>query len=464
MHVQDLLKNARAIHAVPIHAAPTSRSSQRNRPWLPALVIGALVSAVSAACSSSPPGTDNSSDANGSGSTGSGTDSGSGSTGSGTDSGSGGAGSGTDSGSTSGGSGNTVNDPNDACGLSTTGNGSGHLGGSSGAVVPGFESCSGVSFESEASESDIFFLVDRSVSMGEHRVSDAAGAPTRWEALTVALKQFFADPASDRLRVGLGFFPKFGDESCDVDAYATPDVEIDFLSENADALIAAIDENTSEDADGDLFPRYGGLTPSVPAYQGALTYAKQWAEDHPERPTVVVFATDGYPTDPTAAEDACDDTSISTLEDLAEEYVSGEPRISTFVVGIGEVSNLKRVADAGGTKNAFFVNDCPTAVEDLAISLKRVANSPALCGFDLPEPPAGQTLDIDEVNMVFTPRNGAPELIYKVPTTGNCGTKGGWFYDNANEPTKILVCPQTCSLFGGGTIEIVVGCESQILG
>jgi len=440
-----------------------------RRPVFAAFWTLAITGSISLACSNDPAdsSTDSSTDS-GTGATGNGTGAsgnGSGASGNGTDSGVGGTGqSSGGSSSSTGGSGQTNNDPDDACGSSTD-PGSGNMGGSGSGSLPEFDGCTGASYESEASEADIFFLVDRSVSMGDHNVVESnPDSPTRWEALTVALKDFFNDPASENLRVGLGFFPKFGDETCDVDAYATPDVEIDFLTTNADPLTAAIDENTSEASDGSLFPTYGGLTPSLPALTGALTYAQQWATDHPERPVVVVFATDGYPTDPTSeVVDDCDDTAISSLEAVAAEFLAGDPRISTFVVGIGEVSNLKRVADAGGTNDAFFVNDCPTAIEDLTTSLKRVANSPALCGFDIPEPPLGQTIDPDEVNMVFTPKDGAPEIIYKMPDSGNCGS-GGWYYDNNNEPTQIMVCPETCSMFGGGTIEVVVGCESQVLG
>lgn len=446
--------------------------SSFKRPIFAAFWLGAIVCSVSLACSSDPmdSGNDNGSDNGSDNGNDSGTDSGTGGNGSGTgasgngtDSGAGGNGSGTGGSSSSTGGSGSSNDPDDACGSSDD-PGSGNLGGSGSSELPEFDDCTGASYESEASEADIFFLVDRSVSMGDHNVVEAdPDSPTRWEAITTSLKDFFNDPSSENLRVGLGFFPKFGDETCDVDAYATPDVEIDFLSTNADPLTAAIDENTSERTDGSLFPTYGGLTPSVPALTGALTYAQQWADEHPERPVVVVFATDGYPTDPTTDADDCDDTAISSLEAVAEEFLNGDPRISTFVVGIGEVSNLKRVADAGGTNDAFFVNDCPTAVEDLTESLKRVANSPALCGFDIPEPPLGQTIDPDEVNVVFTPKNGSPEIIYKMPDSGNCGS-GGWYYDNNEEPTEIRVCPETCSMFGGGTIEIIVGCESQILG
>jgi len=39
------------------------------------------------------------------------------------------------------------------------------------------------------------------------------------------------------------------------------------------------------------------MTPTVPALQGAINYAKAYAPQHLDRKTIVVFATDGMPTE-----------------------------------------------------------------------------------------------------------------------------------------------------------------------
>src|SRR5690606_25562978 len=211
-----------------------------------------------------------------------------------------------------------------------------------------------------------------------------------------------------------------------------------------------------------------GFTPAVPAVAGALAYAKDWAENNPERPTMLVWAADGYPTDPTEDVDGCDDITIGSLEALAEEYATGSPRVGTFVVGLAELPNLKRVAQKGGTERAFFVSECETAVEDLLASLKRVSSSPALCEFHVPEPEDGGLVDTNLVNVTFTPDGGKAEIVYRVASSADC-TSGGWYYSGqamsaggasgASEEHIIRVCPQTCGRFGGGTVDIVVGCQ-----
>src|SRR5690606_28720627 len=142
--------------------------------------------------------------------------------------------------------------------------------------------------------------LDRSSSMGEHKVGSDADAPTRWEAITAALKEFLNAPEAAALRIGLQYFPLMGEmgaTECSAEGYASPTIPIALMTdEHRNALIESIDESFT-----------AGLTPAVPALDGALRYARQWAEDHPDRPMVVIWAADGYPTE-------CDDTSITTLE------------------------------------------------------------------------------------------------------------------------------------------------------
>ncbi len=410
------------------------RSSQLRQRLTTSLLATALAFGV--ACGSDK---DDGSNGGGGGS-GSGNGNATGSGGANDGSGGDGAGTGSAGGMSSGtgGSGGSTNPNNTACGLASRP-------GTSGSTPDEFKGCTGISMEAEAVAADIFILLDRSTSMGDHRVSSEEDAPTRWEAITGALAEFISAPETANLRVGLQYFPRFetgsGALECSSDGYAAPAVPIDRVTDDhRDALLAEIES---------LYPH--GLTPAVPAVAGALQYAKEWAEEHQDRPTVLVWAADGFPTE-------CDDTSISTLEDLAEEYGNGTPRVATFVVGLGPVANLKRVADAGGTE-AFFVSDCPTAVEDLLAALKRVSSSPTLCEFEVPPPPAGEFIDPEQVNVTFTTSTGATEVVRKVPSVDSC-SGGGWYFDDPEEPSTIHICPSSCGRFGGGSIDIVLGCAS----
>ena len=60
-----------------------------------------------------------------------------------------------------------------------------------------------------------------------------------------------------------------------------------------------------------------------------------------------------------------------------------------------------------------------------------------------------------------------PPDAYNVPYVGSaqdCPAGGvGWYYDDPQAPTQILLCPDTCSTLSQdteGTVKIVVGCET----
>lgn len=350
---------------------------------------------------------------------------------------------------------NNNNKGNSACGLAA--GDSDFFGNADINDVEGLDVCGGETREVESVAADIFILLDKSTSMSD-KTSKEDGAPTRWEALTTSLKEFFVASESQNLRVGIQYFglPATNDSaasdqglSCDPEEYAEPDVEIAILKDNADAMVASIDDHAPD-----------SLTPTHAALEGALMYTKKWAEDHPDRPAVLVLATDGYPT-------VCEDTSINGLEDLVEAYANptdGSPAVPTFVLGIGEVSNLERVAAKGGTGNAFFVADCPTATDDLLAALKRVANSPAACEFELPESnEGGQVVSCDKVNVIYQQSGTSiTESIPHVGSEGECTSAGGWYYSDTSctpEETQILICPSSCRKLGGGSVRLVVGCD-----
>jgi hypothetical protein len=67
------------------------------------------------------------------------------------------------------------------------------------------------------------------------------------------------------------------------------------------------------------------------------------------------------------------------------------------------------------------------------------------------------------VNVWFTPQGGAEEIIYKVGGAAACDPNlGGWYYDNPNNPTEIILCPKSCEAIGGskGNIRIELGCTT----
>src|SRR6185436_16340322 len=67
-------------------------------------------------------------------------------------------------------------------------------------------------------------------------------------------------------------------------------------------------------------------TPTQPALQGAIEYARQWKQQHQDHTVVVVLVTDGQP-----------NTCNSTVQAVAQAAANGAgnvPQIPTFVIGV----------------------------------------------------------------------------------------------------------------------------------
>ena len=94
-----------------------------------------------------------------------------------------------------------------------------------------------------------------------------------------------------------------------------------------------------------------------------------------------------------------------------------------------------------------------------------VLESKALdCSWPIGEPPEGQVFASDLVNVEYTP-GGSDDTqpIYHVDTAGDCGSQGGWYYDDNLSPQSIHVCPTTCDAIKAdleGKIDILFGCHT----
>ncbi|MES1178158.1 MAG: vWA domain-containing protein [Myxococcales bacterium] len=317
-----------------------------------------------------------------------------------------------------------------------------------GAAGAADEACAGVSQEAEPVPVDLFIMMDRSISMNEPL---ANGTGTRWSALRDAVEQFVTKLGTTDIRAGIAFFNRTGarDDSldCDVGFYAQPQVEIGPLAQVGAALVSAIDRTAP-----------GGLTPTLPALQGALQHARQWATAHPGRATSVVLVTDGFPTQCQSP------VSINAIADVAREAHENAPYVRTFVVGLAAGFNLDAIAQAGGTTAAYLVDES-NIVESFSHTLSNISDSRLGCSYDIPAPPNGSTLiDDDKVQLVYTPSVGDVEEVPRLLSADACGRNpnGGWYFDDPNQPTKIAVCPCTCARFAAGRVDLKLGCEPYV--
>ena len=285
----------------------------------------------------------------------------------------------------------------------------------------------------------LVFMIDRSGSMGNG--GQGQNLAVRWTPVVSGLKSFFSDAASSNLSGSLAFFPipDGNDSECTTSFYQTPVVAMTTLP-NTTAFATALDGTGP-----------AGGTPTEPALKGALDYARTIKGQG--KNVAVVLATDGQPNDCSS-----DVTGVGNIAQAG----AGEG-IKTYVIGVGpSTGNLDSIAAKGGSTSAIMIptNNPSQVSADLIKALGGIAASLLGCTYTLPNPPAGQTLDISKVNVNYTPANGALQTL---PYSADCSNKGGWHYDNTAAPKEILLCDEMCQTAkssAGAKLDVIFGCKT----
>ena len=81
------------------------------------------------------------------------------------------------------------------------------------------------------------------------------------------------------------------------------------------------------------------------------------------------------------------------------------------------------------------------------------------CEWEIPEV---ENFDADQVNVQWRSDNGS-QAFSNVDTLADCEEGHGWYYDDNENPTKVLVCPTTCTLLQSdpnAKLELLFGCET----
>lgn len=317
----------------------------------------------------------------------------------------------------------------------TSGSGGGLIleGGPGDGALTDANACATETQKAEPLPLDIYIMLDKSGSM----------LGTKWTSTVSAINSFVNDAQSAGIGVGLDFFPD--NPECSIGTYSTPSVPIATLPGNAPNISSALSSTGPS-----------GGTPTLPAMQGALTYAQTHAIKNPDHVVVIVLATDGQPND-------CN-SSVGGVSGIAQQGVNGSPKILTFVIGVGSaLSNLNQIAQAGGTNSAFIVDTSGNVGQQFIDALNAIRGAALACEYLIPKPQTG-TVDPTKVNVTFTPDGGQPETWPKYANEAACPPTGnGWYYDNDVAPTKILLCPGTCSMVKNtkGQVDVLFGCATK---
>jgi hypothetical protein len=282
-------------------------------------------------------------------------------------------------------------------------------------------------------------------------------------------------------------------DECDGSGHRIPAVDMGPLPDNANAIISSL---------GQTGPN--GNTPTVGALTGGTQYCADYQLANPGVRCVVVLVTDGQPNGcglssqcPNSNSNDCvDPNSASVLTPIASTaFNDPNNSVMTFTVGMQGVTTdgftlLDAIAVAGGsdcTPGSAGDEACDVSTggaQSLLDALNTIRQSVQVsdtsststtqtttttstlpCEWDVPLPPAGETFDKNLVNVSLT-TGGISQTLGNVASEADCAssTSGGWYYDNPDDPTRILACTSTCNVIETLTdvsVQVLIGCATQ---
>jgi hypothetical protein len=330
--------------------------------------------------------------------------------------------------------------------------GSGGFGPSGGNQTPitQEEICQTMTAEAEPVAVDMYVILDQSVSMAE----TTASGGTRWDAVTAAIGSFVNDARSNGIGVGIDYFGIGADPeaNCDAANYADPDVGIGELPGNRDALLTSLSDA--------LGPQTATLTPTYAALDGALQYAAAHAADlaaaDSNRLTMVLLATDGFPTQ-------CEQ-SLPAISALAEAAYTADSSVITNVIALTEgEANARAIAEQGGGKSFIIRADEDVAQRFLDAMLSiTLSNIPCDYEIDRGVTDAGATVEINSTRAQVNFESAATgaRTLPRRDNSVDCAASGGdgFYFDREVDPTRVILCEDTCAQIGAGTLTINLTC------
>ncbi len=121
------------------------------------------------------------------------------------------------------------------------------------------------------------------------------------------------------------------------------------------------------------------------------------------------------------------------------------------------------ITNSGGARGVICENNWMQVFTDITAAV--VSGSQVSCELNVPSPAQG-TLDPNQVNVKYQMGGTPPGVtLPQVADAAACTASGGWYYDNPTAPTKITLCPSTCSdvqADPSANVSVELGCATQI--
>jgi hypothetical protein len=361
---------------------------------------------------------------------------------------------------------------------STSTGGSG-TSGSSGEIPPETadslreKACTGWTNEPEVLPTVLELVVDTSLSMRE---SARGSNGNKWEVTREALRNAL-DALPATTSVGVLYYPGMDteagnpeDEPRDVRECVNVDeiIPIDLLDGAGSAQRDRI-EGSLDDAGP------AGSTPTHDAYRYAFENGMAPYRGGGNR--FMLLITDGAPTfglectgsglpnDPSPTQPIIDEV-FRVRNEGVRSFLIGSPGSEPGREWMSEAAILGGTARSGCSVNGpDYCHIDLTEEADFSAALNaalaRILGQIVSCSFELPSPPAGEELNLSQINVIYSPGGGAPEELVGRDDSPECTE--GWQLDASS---RVVLCPATCEKVQSnpqGQVELLFGCDSTII-
>ena len=331
------------------------------------------------------------------------------------------------------------------------------------------DSCAGWSAEPETQPAVLQLVVDTSLSMDEPPGGRRGGGrnndPTKWDITRDALQEVLAT-LPEELAIGLFFYPNMSTEGSDDPRPVSECVNVDegipvaaLTDQHRETLISVFDDTEPN-----------GWTPTHGAYEHALDSSLLPA-DFPGQKYLLLI-TDGVPTlthdcegrqDNGQAEPVDTDPIVAAIADArgagVRTFLIGSPGSEEGRQWMSLAAIQGATARAGcQIEGAPYCHMDMTTAPDFGAALRAGLNQVTgeiSCTYDIPEPPDGETIDPNLVNLIVTTSSGASQLVLP-DANGDCDE--GWRLSG----DQVVLCDGTCSRVqsDGASLQLLFGCET----
>jgi hypothetical protein len=117
----------------------------------------------------------------------------------------------------------------------------------------------------------------------------------------------------------------------------------------------------------------------------------------------------------------------------------------------------------GGQRISICVEDWSVVFDTLSAAIAVPRSVP--CVYDVPEPPPGEEFDPFLVNVVVNFGDGRTTTVGFAGSRDECDGDG-WYYDDPEDPSRIEMCPATCTRLendADAEVRIAFGCETLLI-